>query len=277
MAPPGRAYSGRPRTRLREPRRLRPILLPQRKGPRREGIRTVLIAPKEEKPRGAPPVERRLRLRGGYGGRPARNDQRDRADRDVPGRIRDGGDPLRVTGPRRGPQRGPMGLSLQHHQDAASPEGLRAAGPSPAHDDRPVHARVHGTPGEDVPPPRRSRDRRHGRVRPEPQGPESERGRLRQGAGKVANLREATAPAELARSLVWQWVHHGARLEDERTVNEGLVRQIGDEELDRLRMEARPSAQTRGRFREARKLFDEIALKEPLVDFLTIQAYELLE
>src|SRR3989454_5818043 len=97
------------------------------------------------------------------------------------------------------------------------------------------------------------------------------------GAVTISNLMEDTATAEIARSLVWQWVHHGARLEDERTVNEGLVRQIGDEELDRLRMEARPSAQTRGRFREARKLFDEIALKEPLVDFLTIQAYELLE
>src|SRR5256885_7518809 len=97
------------------------------------------------------------------------------------------------------------------------------------------------------------------------------------GAVTISNLMEDTATAEIARSLVWQWVHPGARLEDERTVNEGLVRQIGDEELDRLRMEARPCAQTRGRFREARKLFDEIALKEPLVDFLTIQAYELLE
>src|SRR3989449_10551270 len=97
------------------------------------------------------------------------------------------------------------------------------------------------------------------------------------GAVTISDPMEDTPAAEIARSLVWQWVHHGARLEDERTVNEGLVRQIGDEELDRLRMEARPSAQTRGRFREARKLFDEIALKEPLVDFLTIQAYELLE
>jgi len=97
------------------------------------------------------------------------------------------------------------------------------------------------------------------------------------GAVTISNLMEDTATAEIARSQVWQWVHHGARLEDERTVNEGLVRQIGDEELDRLRMEARPSTQTRGRFREARTLFDEIALKEPLVDFLTIQAYARIE
>jgi len=97
------------------------------------------------------------------------------------------------------------------------------------------------------------------------------------GAVTISNLMEDTATAEIARSQVWQWVHHGARLDDERTVNEGLVRQIGDEELDRLRMQAKPSAQTRGRFREARKLFDDIALKEPLVDFLTIHAYPLIE
>jgi len=97
------------------------------------------------------------------------------------------------------------------------------------------------------------------------------------GAVTISNLMEDTATAEIARSQVWQWVHHGARLEDDRTVHEGLVRQIGDEELDRLRMEAKPAAQTRGRFRQARKLFDEVALKEPLVDFLTIPAYALIE
>src|SRR3989475_579815 len=97
------------------------------------------------------------------------------------------------------------------------------------------------------------------------------------GAVTISNLMEDTATAEIARSQVWQWVHHGARLDDHITVNEGLVRQVGDEEVDRLRMQAEPSAQTSGRFREARALFDDIALKEPLVDFLTIHAYPLIE
>ena len=97
------------------------------------------------------------------------------------------------------------------------------------------------------------------------------------GAVTISNLMEDTATAEIARSLVWQWVHHGARLDDRLTVNEGLVRQVTDEEVDRLRMEADPSAQASGRFREARALFDDIALKEPLVDFLTIPGYALIE
>ncbi len=97
------------------------------------------------------------------------------------------------------------------------------------------------------------------------------------GAVTISNLMEDTATAEIARSLVWQWVHHGARLDDRFTVNEGLVRQVTDEEVDRLRMEADPSVQTSGRFREARALFDDIALKEPLLDFLTIPGYALIE
>src|SRR6058998_616096 len=97
------------------------------------------------------------------------------------------------------------------------------------------------------------------------------------GAVTISNLMEDTATAEIARSQVWQWVHHGARLDDQVTVNEGFVRQVGDEEVDRLRMQAEPSAQASGRFREARALFDDIALKEPLVDFLTSHAYPLIE
>src|SRR5437870_4598690 len=97
------------------------------------------------------------------------------------------------------------------------------------------------------------------------------------GAVTISNLMEDTATAEIARSQVWQWVHHGARLDDQVTVNEGFVRQVGDEEVDRLRMQAEPSTQASGRFREARALFDDIALKEPLVDFLTSHAYPLIE
>ena len=47
---------------------------------------------------------------------PARHDPRHRADRDHPGRVRDGRDPLRAARPRVRAQRGPLGLPVQHHQ-----------------------------------------------------------------------------------------------------------------------------------------------------------------
>ena len=57
-----------------------------------------------------------------------------------------------------------------------------------------------------------------------------------QGVGAVAlfNLMEDTATAEIARSQVWQWLHHGASLDDGRLVTGELVRQIEDEELTKL-------------------------------------------
>ena len=54
----------------------------------------------------------------------------DRADRDHPGRVRDGRDPLRAARPLRRPQRRPLGLHLQHHQEVPRHRPrLRAAGP----------------------------------------------------------------------------------------------------------------------------------------------------
>ena len=47
---------------------------------------------------------------------PARHDPRDRPDRDHPGRVRDGRDPLRAARPRLRAQRRPLGLPVQHHQ-----------------------------------------------------------------------------------------------------------------------------------------------------------------
>ena len=47
--------------------------------------------------------------------------------------------------------------------------------PRPADDDRPVHARLHGAARPDLPPARRARDRRDGRVHPEPPRPGGQR------------------------------------------------------------------------------------------------------
>ena len=52
--------------------------------------------------------------------------------------------------------------------------------------DGPVHARLHRAPREDVPPPWRPRDGRHGGVRPEPARPRGQRGRAGQGSGRQA-------------------------------------------------------------------------------------------
>ncbi|MFN2470343.1 MAG: malate synthase A [Gaiellaceae bacterium] len=96
-----------------------------------------------------------------------------------------------------------------------------------------------------------------------------------QGTGAVAifNLMEDVATAEIARAQVWQWTRHGVRLENGRTVTPELVRELADEELQRLRKEAGAAS----RADDARALFEQVALGERFTEFLTLPAYESLD
>jgi malate synthase len=87
------------------------------------------------------------------------------------------------------------------------------------------------------------------------------------GAVAIFNLMEDAATAEIARSQVWQWVRHGR-------FDRAQVERVMDEELERLR--ADPGF-GEGRVDEAREIFEQVALGEELVEFLTLPAYDYLE
>ena len=75
------------------------------------------------------------------------------------------------------------------------------------------------------------------------------------GAAAIDNLMEDAATAEISRSQIWQWVHHGRV--DERAVRDEIERvDAGD---------------------EAKELFAAVALSDELEDFLTLPAYERLD
>ena len=86
------------------------------------------------------------------------------------------------------------------------------------------------------------------------------------GAVPLYNLMEDAATAEISRTQLWQWVHHGAKLDDGRPIDADLYRRIRDEEL--ATMGDRPHLET------AARIFDELILANELADFLTIPAYE---
>jgi malate synthase len=88
---------------------------------------------------------------------------------------------------------------------------------------------------------------------------------------------EDAATAEICRSQIWQWIRHQARLEDGRTVTSGLVRQILEEETERIRAEVGEEVWAAGRPDETRVVFERVALQEELPEFMTQVAYELLE
>ena len=77
-----------------------------------EGLRPLFLSAQARKPSRGGAVERRLRLCRGAARAGARHDQGDGADRDHPGRVRDGRDPPRAAGEYRRPQLRPLGLHL---------------------------------------------------------------------------------------------------------------------------------------------------------------------
>jgi malate synthase len=85
------------------------------------------------------------------------------------------------------------------------------------------------------------------------------------GAAAINNLMEDAATAEIARSQVWQWVRHGR-------FDAGTVRGLMKEELDNLRAGGEPA----DRLGAVEALFEQVALGEDFVEFLTLPAYEAL-
>jgi malate synthase len=98
------------------------------------------------------------------------------------------------------------------------------------------------------------------------------------GSGAVAihNLMEDTATAEIARAQLWQWVRHGARLADGRTVTAELYRQLLNEEAARLELD-RARGDAPSRFAEAAELLDELVQSEDFTEFLTLPGDRRLE
>ncbi|MBK8022036.1 MAG: malate synthase A [Chloroflexi bacterium] len=96
------------------------------------------------------------------------------------------------------------------------------------------------------------------------------------GCVPLYNLMEDAATAEISRSQVWQWLHHGARLDDGRAVDAPLFGTILEEELESIREEIGAERFENGNFALAARLFDEMIRKNEFTDFLTLPAYQRL-
>ena len=86
------------------------------------------------------------------------------------------------------------------------------------------------------------------------------------GAVPIHNLMEDAATAEISRAQLWQWLHHGVRLEDGRALTPELMDTLFAEELEKLG----------GDFAQAGPLFKQVATQTPMVEFLTLPGYAAL-
>ncbi len=91
------------------------------------------------------------------------------------------------------------------------------------------------------------------------------------GCVPLYNLMEDAATAEISRAQVWQWIRHGARLEDGRTVDAALCRKLLAEELAKLRAANRGDG-----YEKAAELFNELTEARAFPEFLTAPAYDLI-
>ena len=87
------------------------------------------------------------------------------------------------------------------------------------------------------------------------------------GCVPIYNLMEDAATAEISRTQVWQWLHHGAHLNDGRKITIELVR---------FTIASVMEGRTGGKFPLAAQLFEEMMFSPDLKEFLTLEAYRYL-
>jgi malate synthase len=96
------------------------------------------------------------------------------------------------------------------------------------------------------------------------------------GCVPLYNLMEDAATAEISRSQVWQWVRHGAKLEDGSVVTLETARKILSEQIAKIKADPATRFDPE-KLEVAAELFDAMIASERCVDFLTVPAYGRLD
>ncbi len=92
------------------------------------------------------------------------------------------------------------------------------------------------------------------------------------GCVPLYNLMEDAATAEISRTQIWQWIRHGAQLDDGRAVTRELFTAILAEEVASIRAERGDSAVPH--LDEAARMFGELSTADTLAEFITLPAYD---
>ncbi len=96
------------------------------------------------------------------------------------------------------------------------------------------------------------------------------------GCVPIYGLMEDAATAEISRTSIWQWIHHGKSLDDGQRVNKALFQRMLAEEMQVIQQELGEQRYSSGRFQEAAALMEKITTQDELIDFLTLPGYALL-
>ena len=96
------------------------------------------------------------------------------------------------------------------------------------------------------------------------------------GCVPLYHLMEDAATAEICRTQLWQWIRHGAALDDGRIVTAEVVEGALADEMCALRSRLGAARFGASRFEDAARIFESLCIERDLADFLTLSAYETL-
>lgn len=98
-----------------------------------------------------------------------------------------------------------------------------------------------------------------------------------EGRIRIDGLAVDAARAEIARTQVWHWRRHGARLDDGRRVDEVRIARVLDQELERLHGQLGDDRYHQRRVPRAAELLRRLVFADQCAGFLTTRAYGALE
>lgn len=97
------------------------------------------------------------------------------------------------------------------------------------------------------------------------------------GCVPLFNLMEDAATAEISRSQLWQWLHHGASTVEGNPILEELLITWADEELVSIKKSVGDQQFTAVPYAKAKDLVLKLTIDKNYVEFLTLPAYEVLQ
>jgi len=94
------------------------------------------------------------------------------------------------------------------------------------------------------------------------------------GSVPLNNMMEDAATSEICRAQLWQWIRHGTKLKDGRTMTSTLFRYLMEQELQKIESLVGERGFATGQFKLARELFEGMVTSKEFPEFLTLAAYE---
>jgi malate synthase len=96
------------------------------------------------------------------------------------------------------------------------------------------------------------------------------------GAAAIYNLMEDAATAEISRTQVWQWLKRNSKMEDGRAITLELYEAFLLDEMKKIEEMVGKERFQKGRFQDAKNLFDKLVKQDDFIEFLTLPAYEMI-